>query len=150
MRELEKPIEKIEARAIPEPNTGCLLWTGSCDTGGYGSICINKKTRTVHRLVYELYFGKISRNKVIMHICDTRCCINIRHLKLGTQKQNVIDAVKKNRMYIPHKNKKFCKNGHEFTEENTKWETATHRRCRACVKINNKRNNSKKYVRKSI
>jgi DNA invertase Pin-like site-specific DNA recombinase len=33
-----------------------------------------------------------------MHICDRPGCINPKHLKIGTQKDNMADAAKKGRM----------------------------------------------------
>lgn len=34
---------------------------------------------------------------VVMHKCDNRQCINIEHLQLGTQQQNVVDMFNKGR-----------------------------------------------------
>lgn len=134
-------IERFNSYIIPEPNTGCHLWTGGIVGRGYGTFNIgNKKSIQAHRFAYQLNIGKLIDGMVIMHSCDTPCCVNPKHLKQGTQKDNVIDAVKKNRMKNPHKNKTHCKYGHEFTKENTRWLTDKHRRCLTCTKINNAKN----------
>lgn len=31
-------VEKLETHSIPEPNTGCHLWTGGYQTSGYGAV----------------------------------------------------------------------------------------------------------------
>lgn len=53
--------------------------------------------KTMHRLVYEECFGDIPDGLVIRHKCDVRNCINPEHLEIGTQADNVMDTVKRNR-----------------------------------------------------
>ena len=50
-----------------------------------------------HRLVYEQHNGPIPKGMVIMHTCDNRSCINIDHLRLGTNKDNMDDRDQKQR-----------------------------------------------------
>lgn len=64
---------------------------------GYLSIGRNKKRYLMHRYIYEMQYGLIPEDKVIMHICDNPKCININHLKLGTQKENIKDMINKGR-----------------------------------------------------
>lgn len=61
----------------------------------------NKKV-FAHRYVFKKVKNKkqeIAEEKVIMHKCDNPRCIRPSHLKLGTQKDNIEDKVKKNRQY---------------------------------------------------
>lgn len=53
--------------------------------------------KSMHRLVYEECFGEIPDGLVVRHKCDVRGCINPEHLELGTQADNVMDTVKRNR-----------------------------------------------------
>lgn len=70
----------------------CWAWTGS-KRNGYGEF-----NRTgAHRVSYRLFKGDIPRGLFVLHICDNRECINPDHLKIGTNKQNVDDKVKKGR-----------------------------------------------------
>ncbi len=88
----------IESKSIPEALTGCWLWTGSVDDGGYGRI--NKKTwgdRRVHRLSYRAYLGEIPQGMLVLHRCDVPSCCNPNHLFLGSYDDNNKDRVKKNR-----------------------------------------------------
>jgi HNH endonuclease len=65
------------------PN-GCWIWLGGCGVPGYGRF----NNRSPHRLAYEYEYGKIPAGLVIDHICHTGLCINPKHLRAATQKQN--------------------------------------------------------------
>jgi hypothetical protein len=73
---------------------------------GYGRITITdrragtKRVRIVHRLVYELETGSELRSgDIVMHTCDNPSCCNPRHLKVGTQLDNVRDRDAKGRTH---------------------------------------------------
>lgn len=51
------------------------------------------------RFMWEECFGEIPERMVVCHRCDNTKCINPEHLFLGTQHDNVMDAVKKGRWY---------------------------------------------------
>lgn len=92
-------MEWLEQRSIPEPNSGCWLWTGHWHLNGYGGAKIPRtRSKTgAHRLAYEIAYGPIPAGLVVCHKCDTRCCVNPAHLSVGTQKQNLRDCVAKGR-----------------------------------------------------
>ena len=89
----------IERKSERVTETGCQLWTG----GGvdYGRIGIGEKLILAHRLSWEIYKGPIANGLFVLHRCDVPCCINVNHLYLGTQKENAIDRVTRNRGNIP-------------------------------------------------
>lgn len=82
---------------IPEPNTGCFLWFGAIDRAGYGRIKVSGSMRLVHRLTWELFVGPIPRNLLVLHTCDNPPCVNISHLFVGNQTDNMIDMARKGR-----------------------------------------------------
>jgi hypothetical protein len=48
--------------------------------------------------LWKLYYGKpFSKNKLACHTCDNPRCINIFHIFIGTQKDNMRDMVNKGR-----------------------------------------------------
>lgn len=79
---------------LPEPNSGCWLWTSGWDTDGYGLLTGNKKA---HRVSYEIHLGPIPPGMCVCHKCDTPACVNPAHLFLGTNQDNTKDRVTKGR-----------------------------------------------------
>lgn len=124
-RTKEQVLEEMELNSIPEPNTGCILWTGTLSKYGYGKIFFEKKHWTTHRLSYHLNVESIPEGKFVCHKCDTRACINPEHLFLGTPLVNMQDKVRKGRLRNQNMDKTHCKHGHEFTSENTRWDKTT-------------------------
>lgn len=83
---------------IGEPTeTGCILWLSSVDLNGYGQIRKDWLRMQAHRLAWILVNGPIKNNLKVCHHCDNPLCVNVAHLFLGTQRQNMEDKVKKGR-----------------------------------------------------
>lgn len=93
--------EHFWARAEPDLNTGCWLWTGAATKDdGYGQF--GKPVVLAHRYAWVLAYGPIPEGDghhgtCVLHRCDTPRCINPAHLFLGTQGENVEDMVSKGR-----------------------------------------------------
>lgn len=87
---------RIAAKVTPCPPSTCLLWEG-CTNKGYGVTWVDGKNRMVHRLVWQYYHGPIPDGMCICHKCDVLLCVNIDHLFIGSQAENRMDCVKKER-----------------------------------------------------
>lgn len=85
-RAYSDPEEAFEARTAIEGD--CLVWTGSREAAGYGSIWVNGKARKAHRYAWERERGPIPQGMVIDHICWNRPCVKIEHLRVVTQMKN--------------------------------------------------------------
>ncbi len=79
----------VEARCIPEPNSGCWLWLLSLGSHGYGQ-GYTKETNvtTAHRLSYLAFKGPIPDGLYIDHLCRNKCCVNPDHLEAVTNSEN--------------------------------------------------------------
>ena len=82
------PADAIDARSMPVTETGCLLWTGHVDPGGYGRINIGGLATRVHRHVWETVHGDIPHGMMVDHICWARSCVNVDHLRLVNRSEN--------------------------------------------------------------
>ena len=95
--------DRFWSKCIPEPNSGCWLWTAAINSNGYGSFGIGSRTDktrkvvTSSRFAYELICGPIDDDRHVLHRCDNPVCVNLDHLYLGTRSQNMQDAYDRGR-----------------------------------------------------
>lgn len=94
-------MDRFEEKFIPEPNSGCFLWTGGVHaTRGYGVFRpepSGKKKELAHRVAWERANGPIPQGMHICHHCDMPVCVNPLHLFLGTNADNHADKMRKGR-----------------------------------------------------
>jgi hypothetical protein len=111
-----RTLERLEAKIIPEPNSGCWLWLGSISYDGYARARGPQgRLWQVHRLMYEHYLGKIPEGLVTDHLCRVRCCVNPRHLEIVSRAENVRRGIS---LSTHNRNKTHCPNGHPYAEGN--------------------------------
>lgn len=123
------------ARTLPVEG-GCWEWQGAIVAAGYGR-CLTAETPfpgmySAHRVAYTIVKGTIPDGLAIDHLCRNRRCVNPDHLEAVTLAENIARGVQaRNGHDATH-----CKNGHEYTPENTYWCWGG-RRCKTCVKAYN-------------
>src|SRR5665213_770489 len=88
--------ERIAIKTMRHAN-GCLEWTGTIGQAGYGQTTWQGRKYHAHRLAWERARGPIPAGMLVCHKCDNRKCVDIEHLFLGTQKDNIQDAIAKGR-----------------------------------------------------
>lgn len=77
----------------PIPESGCFIWIGQITTSGYGLY----RNRLAHRVAFSREKGPIPPGFDVCHNCDTKLCVNAKHLFLGTRLENMKDCVDKGR-----------------------------------------------------
>ena len=111
-----------------EVTSTCWLWTAHCNPDGYGRYRLNGTIRVAHRVAYEALTGPVPEGLDLDHLCRVRNCVNPEHLEPVTKRTNTLRGTG---MSAERARQTHCKNGHEFTPENTyTWRAM--RRCRTC------------------
>ena len=109
--------------------TPCREWEGRLDSWGYGRTYFRGGPFLAHRKAWIEANGEIPDGLMVLHHCDNPKCCEVSHLYLGTHADNMRDM--NERGHNVNANKTHCKNGHEFTDENTGLYGGK-RVCRAC------------------
>lgn len=92
--------ERLLAR-IEKQADGCWNYTRYRDRSGYGRLRFKGKKVLAHRASYEFHFGPFDSSLLVCHHCDNPACVNPKHLFLGTNRDNMQDAIAKGRFPKP-------------------------------------------------
>jgi hypothetical protein len=71
----------------------CWPFMGAPQSGGYGAFRVGDSIELAHRVAYVLTHGPIEADLYVLHSlrCTTKLCCNGRHLRQGTQQDNMDD-----------------------------------------------------------
>jgi hypothetical protein len=90
--------EKLAHYSMPEPNSGCWLWTGCVTERGYACLKIDGTYIYAHRLAFEEMHGKIPESVLVCHQCDVPSCVNPQHLHPGDHLSNQAEKAQRGRV----------------------------------------------------
>lgn len=79
-----------------EEEDACWEWQGSNTKSGYGRVWVDTGHIYAHRVSWELTHG-ISPRGHVLHRCDNPICVRPEHLFVGSDLDNVRDAISKGR-----------------------------------------------------
>jgi|SRR5215831_5280649 len=111
------------------PDNTHLRWTGHVNDWGYGIVTWHGRSRKVHDVVFEHYYGPVPEGLELDHVCRVRDCFSPWHLEIVTKRENILRAVP----YRSQVLKRFCPLGHPYDEDNT-YLYQGHRHCKECVR----------------
>lgn len=127
----------------------CWLWTAGLTHSGYGKFGVQaNQTEQAHRFAWEQEHGPIPPGMFVCHHCDTPRCVRAvcrrpdcqhiwpdcdSHLFLGTQQDNMQDALGKGRMRIGERSPRAKLTAIQVQEIRTRYaaETISHGRLAA-------------------
>jgi len=126
------PEVRFRSFIMPVTESGCWIWTGSCQPRGYGLFNLSGKPELAHRVAYQLWRGEIPDECELDHLCRVTSCVNPEHLEAVVHRTNVLRGVGKAAKYIK---RTHCARGHRLSGKNLHLRSDGGRRCRMCVKI---------------
>ena len=105
---LAKITRAAQVLALSNTNTDeCVLWPYYRNLNprdgkpSYGQIHLKGKTMLTSRAAWILNGRHVDPKEDICHFCDNPGCVNLRHLFVGTRKENMEDCRRKGRNFIP-------------------------------------------------
>lgn len=121
----------IWLRVVPEPNSGCWLWTWYT-VNGYGRLTVKRRTWPAHRFFYTNLVAPVPPELQMDHLCRTECCVNPDHLEPVTPRENTLRS--KGPAALAARQTQ-CKYGHVYTAESVRINSEGHRYCRICERV---------------
>lgn len=114
----------------PHPK-GCWIWRGCKKARNYGSFKVATKSWLAHRASYELHVGPIPAGRNLNHRCDNPSCVNPKHLRLGSQFENMREAHERGLLHPSRGQwRTHCPNSHPYDASTPIRQGA--RVCRTC------------------
>ena len=151
----EKDIhKKFIYKAMGINKRDCIEWKFTVTKDGYGTITVPDdpgKSKRVHRVSYEAFHGTIPEGYKIDHMCMNKKCFNPYHIRAVDEITSALEN--SSSPSARNMNKKRCKRGHPFNEENTihleyfnkkVGKMRKFRNCRMCQTLNGR----EKYIRR--
>lgn len=86
--------------------------------GGYQTVLIGGRVRRVHQLVLLAFVGEPGPGEEVRHLNGIKTDNRLVNLRYGTKTENQLDNVRHGKHNCASKT--HCKNGHEFSLENTR------------------------------
>jgi hypothetical protein len=141
--------DRIHIMAATEDPARCWNWPGQI-IDGYGMVETSLDERgsrrwRAHCAAWLVLVGPVADGLQIDHLCRNRACVNPAHMEPVTPRVNTLRSMAPSAI---NARRTHCKQGHEFTRENTRIVPTAHgvgRTCRECERIHARQ----KYVRQT-
>lgn len=124
----------------PSDPAECWIWQGNRAPNGYPmATSVRGYKGNPYRLIYMMMVEPVRPRWHLHHVCENGRggCVNPHHLRPLPPGAHILMG---DSPHASHGRKTHCKNGHEFTPENTMTHTNGYgRRCRTCAEEVNRR-----------
>lgn len=129
-------VERFHHYAMPEPNSGCWLWTGTIEWHGYGRICVKTKHIYAHRFAYSTFRQAVPVGLELHHRCHNRACVNPDHLETIDPAHHVHLTLHETAVLRSNfkRNQTHCMRGHPLSDENLRITKRGQRACKTCAR----------------
>lgn len=98
----QEDIARFWSKVAVGDTNDCWPWIApSRTTYGYGLFKRNGKSLFAHRISLALAIGEVPSAILVLHNCDNPPCCNPAHLRVGTHRDNIMDAIAKGRAKPP-------------------------------------------------
>ncbi len=127
--------DRFWSKVIQEPISGCWLWIGATNRGGYGVIGNGPRgsgNSLTHRFSFRALGGSIAAGLELDHLCRVRSCCNPDHLEPVTRSTNIVRGLGPATLRAKYAAIVACPAGHGYSDDNTR----RYRGCRHCVECN--------------
>lgn len=142
-------LSRLKSGVRPWRRTGRVL-SAAAQPKGHMMVVLHRdgsgKTRSVHSLVLQAFVGPCPEGMECCHNDGNPANNHLGNLRWDTPSANVLDQVRHGTHLASRRT--HCKNGHEFTPENTFRLSGGGRGCRACKLINCKRQRERRRSRR--
>jgi hypothetical protein len=125
------------------PNGDCWQWKAG-KTLGYGRFWLDGRTRNVHTLIYEAFYGPVPEGFQVDHLCRVTDCLKPGHLEAVTPRTNVLRSLN---LAAQNAAKTHCPKGHLLAGDNLRksdLDLYGHRNCRICRNENQRQRRLRK------
>ena len=86
----QKELKRFDESWYKDEND-CWVWVAGSRSNGYGWFSIKGRKFSAHRISNLIYKGKMLPDKIILHTCDNKKCVNPDHLAEGSHYSNHLD-----------------------------------------------------------
>lgn len=121
-------IDRFMSKVEIVTESGCWIWMGFLDKGGYGSFDFAGKKIKHPKAAWTVLRGKIPPGLEPDHLCRVRCCVNPDHMELVTHRINC----QRGNAGKHFSDRTHCPKGHPYSGDNLSIKKSGARRCMAC------------------
>ncbi|WP_416381744.1 HNH endonuclease [Mycobacteroides abscessus] len=116
-------LNRYEVNVNQRGEDECWLWSGYTNSSGYGQIQLDRKKILAHRVSYTISHGPIPDGYHVDHICMVKLCVNPKHLRLASPKQNMEHR-------LPYRNSSTGVRGVRWDVQRGKYRAQVTHRCK--------------------